>query len=356
MNDIQLKRITEFHNAIKKQAVDLAEELGVDVQDIEKSINLPLQQKQKQTQELWGGPQPRKSNVWSQLLREVSKSGKDMKVTELSSAAKKVYTAMTDEERAALQERADADWKERFESDKMKKKICKSMAAWTASAKISGMHCVTLFYNEDENSKLPTVLASTPAAVEVARDSMLGEIFRVDMFKHQKGIKAQTILPQELSSEFQSKLKVSRTRANRNSMVELPTFHESWKNGSFGDKHFQYIRQSLLKLYNEELAKLGQEPMQYLPWARIRKHMLHTSARDRLVPTHDSFPFHARHFEDITTMKAKYCKHIMDAVVRGKFRFEWKGSDYAERDTTTESSFEEDATDGSEDLGVSDDE
>lgn len=72
MNETQLRRINEFHNTIKAQAVDLAEELGVDVQDIEKSINLPLQQKQKQ--DAWGGPRPRKSNMWSQLLKEVSKS------------------------------------------------------------------------------------------------------------------------------------------------------------------------------------------------------------------------------------------------------------------------------------------
>lgn len=81
-------------------------------------------------------------------------------MTGLSVEAKKIYDAMTDEERAALQLRADAEWKETCESEKTKKKICKAMAAWTASAKLSGMHCVTLFYNEGE-AKLPTVLAST---------------------------------------------------------------------------------------------------------------------------------------------------------------------------------------------------
>lgn len=66
---------------------------------------------------------------------------------------------------------------------------------------------------------------------------------------------------------------------------------------------------------------MDREPMQYFSWTRVRKHMLNTGIPNRIVPTHDSFPFHARHFQEISIMKSKCRKHLMETVANNKFEF-----------------------------------
>ncbi|KAI8138641.1 hypothetical protein BJV82DRAFT_630775 [Fennellomyces sp. T-0311] len=318
---------------MKQQVSDIAKELNCDVNDI-RAVMRDLDGEPPSTIFL-----PQKRKAWNVLCGDVGRgmSGtnqngeRNNKSGQFAIEASRVYKTLGKEDRELLEARAGESTRPATEKE-AKKMWNELIGNFSSLSQVAldcfGAECCTLFSNASimgKRVKKVPLITSSDLATEVVTKWQFMETFRSQVFVNRKekqklalgvSIVDESVSNGESSEQIPSNLAQSIDDTNE---FTLPMDASCVDEMSFPDKT-EFIRRSLLQIYNETSKRMGKKEYASVPWASIENRM--KVGGDGLVPSKESWRQNLR-FVRVSNMPAVAREFLISKLVENEFAFVW---------------------------------